>query len=280
MSCIWHRKKLNFLMNIHHPHHITNNHLYSQTNSIPITSICRERQLMWFGHVVRQGPHSPSYQALMLATDTSDIKKPRSRPPPPSMRWMNNVRKDLKSVELAISNAQSARPKLMTVNNGEKLSTDALAHALSDIRNCILLFFGRVCDRRMIVLYRDDGLAAVRSVSARDVDFLDITFQSPTGRFSAYRTTPPPPLSTCTDRHSNHPLSFSRVFQLGSIDVCRTYHVTRPHSQRRTALYNNALEVGGYAERVEYSERKRPAKIKKKRSRKSTCMIWFNPPLA
>ena len=52
---------------------------------------------------------------------------------------MNNVRKDLKSVELAISNAQSARPKLMTVNNGEKLSTDALAHALSDMRNCILL---------------------------------------------------------------------------------------------------------------------------------------------
>ena len=83
MSCIWHRKKLNFLMNIHHPHHITNNHLYSQTNSIRITSICRERRLLWFGHVVRQCPHSPSYQALMLATDTSDIKKPRRRPPPP-----------------------------------------------------------------------------------------------------------------------------------------------------------------------------------------------------
>eukprot|EP00117_Sycon_ciliatum_P006093 scpid92799/ scgid9775/ len=75
---IWHRKKLNFLMNIHHPHQISNNHLYSQTNSIPITSICRERRLLWFGHVVRHRPNSPSYQTLMLATDT---KKPSGPPP-------------------------------------------------------------------------------------------------------------------------------------------------------------------------------------------------------
>ena len=78
----------------------------------------------------------------------------------------------------------------------------------------------------MIGLYRDDGLAAVRSISARDpdrlhkditavfkslglrlrvtiqgnltaVDFLDVTFHLPTGRFSAYRKPNDTP-STCT----------------------------------------------------------------------------------
>ena len=140
------------------------------------------------------------------------------------MRWMNNVRKDLKSVEPTISNAQSARPKLMTVNNGKKLSTDALAHALGDMRNCILLLFGRLCDRRMIVLYRDEGLAAVRSVSARDVDFLDVTFHSPTSRFSAYRkpNDPPPPLraptvTLTTPCHSQESASWDQYTSVGHI---------------------------------------------------------------
>ena len=51
---IWHRKKLNFLHNLRHPHHIISNFaLYTLNGSRSLSSICKERTLLWFGHAAR-----------------------------------------------------------------------------------------------------------------------------------------------------------------------------------------------------------------------------------
>eukprot|EP00117_Sycon_ciliatum_P034089 scpid105002/ scgid26096/ len=111
----------------------------------------------------------------------------------------------------------------------------------------------------MIGLYRDDGLAAVRSISARNpdrlhkditavfkslglrlrvtiqgnltaVDFLDVTFHLPTGRFSAYRKPNDTP-STCTVT-----LATSRS-AIPQCRICsRLFGVTTTKSRKRIAM--------------------------------------------
>jgi len=99
---IWHRKKLRYLLNISHPHHISNDALYNETKESPISSICRKRRLLWFAHVIREGPNSSSFQALEMVMDTSDIKKPRGRPP---TRWIDTIKNDLKPINISLSQA-------------------------------------------------------------------------------------------------------------------------------------------------------------------------------
>ena len=84
---VWHRRKLRHLI-ITHLHHISNDNLYQRTNQVPISSTCRRRRLLWLGHVIREGPGA-SYEALQLALNTSDIKRPRGRPP---RRWVDSVK--------------------------------------------------------------------------------------------------------------------------------------------------------------------------------------------
>lgn len=95
----WHRQKLRHIINVHHPHHITNAELYRQTDQVPITSTCRKRRLLWLGHVIREGADAASYKALLLALNTDDIKRPRGRPP---KRWVDNVKADLQPANLTI----------------------------------------------------------------------------------------------------------------------------------------------------------------------------------
>ena len=90
---IWHRKKLKFLHNIRHPHHISNFALYKLNSSRSLSSICKERRLLWFGHAARQSPSSPTHQALLLAIDVSDVRRPRGRPP---LCWIDTVRQSIR----------------------------------------------------------------------------------------------------------------------------------------------------------------------------------------
>ena len=96
---VWHRRKLRYLLNITHPHHISNDNLYQRTNQVLILSTCRRRRLLWLGHVIREGPGAASYEALQLALNTSDIKRPRGRPP---RRWVDSVKEDLSPLNISI----------------------------------------------------------------------------------------------------------------------------------------------------------------------------------
>ena len=76
--------------------------LYKLNGSRSLSSICKERRLLWFGHAARQGPSSPTHQALLLAIDVSDVRRPRGRPP---LCWIDTVRHDLSGVQLSVKDA-------------------------------------------------------------------------------------------------------------------------------------------------------------------------------
>ena len=73
--------------------------LYKFNGSRSLLSVCKERRLLWFGHAARQGPSSPTHQALLLAIDVSGVRRPRGRPP---LRWIDTVRHDLSGVQLSV----------------------------------------------------------------------------------------------------------------------------------------------------------------------------------
>ena len=107
----WQRRKLRVLLQIVYPQRITNNNLYTETKQSPVSATCRRRRLLWFGHVVREGPESASFQALELSINTNDIKKPRGRPP---LRWIDTIRHDLKAADLSVESALQAAGDRLT----------------------------------------------------------------------------------------------------------------------------------------------------------------------
>ena len=107
----WQRRKLRVLLQIVYPQRITNNNLYTETKQSPVSATCRRRRLLWFGHVVREGPESASFQALELSINTNDIKKTRGRPP---LRWIDTIRHDLKAADLSVESALQAAGDRLT----------------------------------------------------------------------------------------------------------------------------------------------------------------------
>ena len=70
------------------------------------SAVPRQRRLLWFGHVVREGEESSSFQALLMSINTTDIRRPRGRP---RLRWIDVVKKDLQCINLSLLDAvQSA----------------------------------------------------------------------------------------------------------------------------------------------------------------------------
>ena len=49
-------RRIEFISNL-----FTNKNLYTEPKQSPVSATCRRRRLLWFGHVVREGPESASY---------------------------------------------------------------------------------------------------------------------------------------------------------------------------------------------------------------------------
>ena len=98
----WHRKRLRQLLAIYYPNVISNEDLYTRTGQEPISQTVQRRRLKWFGHCVRAAPNSPAAQALTLALDMSDVKRPCGRPP---LRCIDIVKKDVATISLSLTEA-------------------------------------------------------------------------------------------------------------------------------------------------------------------------------
>ena len=119
---VWHRQKLRTIIGITYPQRISNTALYARAEQTTLSQFCRQQRLLWFGHVVREGAESSSFQALQMSINTTDIRRPRGRP---RLRWIDVVKKDLKCINLSLLDAvQSASDRAACI--GSKLSTDAL----------------------------------------------------------------------------------------------------------------------------------------------------------
>ncbi len=165
----------------------------------------------------------------------------------------------------------------------------------------ILNKLGQKFGKENIGLYRDDGLAIMKSKSARLADktrkelhkcfeqfglkitaeanlhvvnFLDVTFDLNNGKFKPYRKPNDDPLYI--NRHSNHPPSIikqlptsinKRILDLSTDE--QTFHESAP-------IYQNALRHSNFDHKLDYMKQA-PQKTRRNRQRN---IIWFNPPFS
>ncbi len=165
----------------------------------------------------------------------------------------------------------------------------------------ILNKLGQKFGKENIGLYRDDGLAIMKSKSARLADktrkqlhkcfeqfglkitaeanlhvvnFLDVPFDLNNGKFKPYRKPNDDPLYI--NRHSNHPPSIikqlptsinKRISALSADE--QTFHESAP-------IYQNALRHSNFDHKLDYMKQA-PQKTRRNRQRN---IIWFNPPFS
>ena len=157
-----------------------------------------------------------------------------------------------------------------------------------------------------IGLYRDDGLALIKSTSGRLADkakkdlraqflqfdlkitaevnhqlvnFLDVTFNLKDGSYSPYRK--PDNNLLYIDTRSNHPPSITkhlsasinrRISSLPSSKLAFEFDLV-------ANIYEAALHKSNYNGKLEYSPDNPPTTITQKRKRQRN-IIWFNPPFS
>lgn len=168
----------------------------------------------------------------------------------------------------------------------------------------VLNQLAEVADRATMGLYRDDGLAVLKSttggdaermrkkiisvfkqndlrvtidVNLKSVNFLDVTFNLSTGRFMPYRKPNDTPLYV--NARSNHPPSI--IKQIPTAISKRISSISSDEDAFNTAapMYNNALSASGYLSNIEYNQVTHEGKGKRKKNRKRK-IIWFNPPFS
>ena len=150
-----------------------------------------------------------------------------------------------------------------------------------------------------IGLYRDDGLAAFKSISGSEADrirknmtrifqklglkitincnlkivhFLDITFNLNNGKYYPYRKPNDQPLYI--HRQSNHPPSIIRTLPASISRRISDISCDQDTFKKATPIYNDALKASGYTDSLSYAN-DRPKQKGKNRQRN---IIWFNPP--
>lgn len=157
--------------------------------------------------------------------------------------------------------------------------------------------------KKDIGLYRDDGLAVHRNVSGsaaertkkdltkhfsslglriviqtnlRSTNFLDLTLDLSSGKYSPYRK--PNDTPAYVHRKSNHPPPILR-----NIPAAISRRITDTSSDKKVfdsvaPIYNNALKASGYDERIEFLEDRKEGTNRLRRRQRSRKVLWFNPP--
>ena len=76
----FHRKQLRVVLNIKHPHRISNKRVYERCSSKTIGSEIRKRQWELLGHIIRMDQNVPAHKAMIYYFTVSQGKKFRGRP--------------------------------------------------------------------------------------------------------------------------------------------------------------------------------------------------------
>ena len=97
---IYQRTFLRNIVNIKYPKIITNDNLYKITNQIQWTKTIKYRRLKWFDHLCRLPEDCPAKTAL-----NEILKKPKLPQGRPPNTWIENVKKDIKELNLNINDA-------------------------------------------------------------------------------------------------------------------------------------------------------------------------------
>lgn len=126
--------------------------------------------------------------------------------------------------------------------------------------------------KRIINLFKSFGLNITIATHLHQCDFLDVTFNLNTGKYSPYRKPNDHPLYI--HKNSNHPSTITK--QLPSMIQRRISDLSSNEAVFENAVgdYQQALENSGYSEKLQYT----PSTQNPKRIRVRKNIIWFNPP--
>ena len=152
-----------------------------------------------------------------------------------------------------------------------------------------------------IGLYRDDGLAVFKNMSARSLDkmrkdfskiigelglqitaqsnlkivnYLDVTLNLSTGKFCPYRKPDNYPLYI--NAKSNHPPSIIKHLPATISTRISSLSCDADEFNKASRVYNDALKTSGYRECLQYARNNN--QTSHRRRNRPRNIIWFNPP--
>ena len=165
----------------------------------------------------------------------------------------------------------------------------------------ILNNLGKSFGEKNIGLYRDDGLAVIKSRSARLADktrkelhkafeqfglkitaeanlyvvnFLDVTFDLTTGKYKPYRKPNDDPLYI--HKHSNHPPSILRQLPTSINKRISALSSDKQTFEDAAPAHQNALGCSNFIHKLEYMQHV----TQQPRRKRQRNIIWFNSLLA
>ena len=156
-------------------------------------------------------------------------------------------------------------------------------------------------------LYRDDGLGFTRKMSGSDidrlrkdiialfqthglkvditcnliqVDFLDVTFNLQTGKFSPYRKPNDTPLYI--NSQSNHPPTILKQLPKMISDRISSISCDENEFNKAKDEYNNSLKRSGFKQCINYKQPENTSPTPRQgptvQPKRKRSIIWFNPP--
>jgi hypothetical protein len=120
-------------------------------------------------------------------------------------------------------------------------------------------------------IFKDCGLKITVEILLKQTDFLDVTFDLPSGHFWPYRKPNNNPLYIKTQ--SNHPPTIIKHLPKAISHRLSSTSCNREVFERAKPAYKDALQKSGYQDDMDFNTQ--PEKKKKHRGRN---IIWFNPP--
>ena len=129
--------------------------------------------------------------------------------------------------------------------------------------------------KKLIQLFKTNGLSIEIKCNLKTVDFLDITFDLNNGIYKPYNKPNNDPLYINTE--SNHPPQIIKQIPQSISKRISTNSATEEIFNEAAPQYNNILERCGYTENLKYEKSNPHTQRKRNRTRD---IIWFNPPFS
>ena len=123
----------------------------------------------------------------------------------------------------------------------------------------------------IIRIFKDCGLRVTVETLLKQTDFLDVTFDLPTGRYWPYRKPNSDPLYI--HAKSNHPPSITKHLPAAICNRLSSISCNVEEFDKAKPPYEEALRKSGHDAELTYKEPQRTRRQQRKRN-----IIWFNPP--
>ena len=123
-------------------------------------------------------------------------------------------------------------------------------------------------------IFKDNGLSITIEANKHAINFLDVTFNLPEGRYSPY--TKPNATLLYVNRESNHPPSIIKNIPAGIDRRLSSISSDRESFEKAAPPYQRALDARGYNHTLKFE----PPRASPRKNRPRKNILWYNPPFS